>query len=216
MSVRSLSVLAGAASVLALGGCMSMPSMRTAEAPAERVRPAQQARPAPLEPVPAGRVAQAPLPPPGEAGASPTDPALAQTGATGTGLEAAAAALDRAPGDPAAASASGGASASEAASAPAAPAVQVGRTDLIGGWKLASGGESCQLTMVMTTWTGGYRASTRGCSSPALKNVSAWNLNGSQVTLMDDSGATVARLYPSSKSQFEGQTGGGQAVSVSR
>ena len=194
MSVRSLSVLAGAASVLALGGCMSMmPSQRTAEAPAARVRPVP-ARPAPLEPVPAGEVAQTPLPPPGEA-----HPALAQPGPAGTGLEAATAALGEGP-----------------AAEPAPAAVQVGRTDLIGGWRLASGGESCQLTMVMTTWTGGYRASTRGCSSPTLKGVSAWNLNGGQVTLMDDSGATVARLYPSSKSEFQGQTGSGESVSVSR
>ena len=41
----------------------------------------------------------------------------------------------------------------------------VGRTDLLGGWTITSGGDSCQLFMTLTSWTGGYRASTRGCNS---------------------------------------------------
>ncbi|MGQ7793914.1 AprI/Inh family metalloprotease inhibitor [Faunimonas sp. B44] len=94
--------------------------------------------------------------------------------------------------------------------------MDVGRTDLLGGWTVSSGGSSCQLFMSLTSWSGGYRATTRGCSAPALQGVSAWNLEGRQVTLVDQSGATVARLYPSSKTQFNGQTSGGAAVSFSR
>ncbi|MYZ49300.1 AprI/Inh family metalloprotease inhibitor, partial [Propylenella binzhouense] len=111
------------------------------------------------------------------------------------------------------------ASVGPAATAPApAPGggVEVGRTDLLGGWTISSSGSSCQLFMSLTTWTGGYRATTRGCSAPGLQGVSAWNLEGNQVRLVDGSGATVARLYPSSKTQFNGQTEAGAAVSFNR
>jgi hypothetical protein len=94
--------------------------------------------------------------------------------------------------------------------------VQVGRTDLLGGWTVAAAGDSCQLFMTLTTWSGGYRASTRGCSNAALTTISAWNMEGPQVQLLSDSGATIARLYPASKTQFNGQTEGGGPISVSR
>ncbi|MBZ8135024.1 hypothetical protein CLD20_17240 [Afifella sp. IM 167] len=92
----------------------------------------------------------------------------------------------------------------------------IGRTDLLGGWTVASGNDRCQLFMSLTSWSGGYRASTRGCGSAALQNVSAWNLTGNQVSLLDQSGSTVARLYSSSKTQFNGQTESGAAISVTR
>jgi hypothetical protein len=93
---------------------------------------------------------------------------------------------------------------------------QIGRTDLLGGWTISAAGASCQLFMTLTTWAGGYRASTRGCGDPGLQTVSAWNMEGSQVQLLNDAGATVARLYPQSKTQFTGQTEGGGPVTVSR
>lgn len=95
--------------------------------------------------------------------------------------------------------------------------VAVGRTDLLGGWSIASGGETCQLFMSLTTWTGGYRASTRGCSSPTLAGISAWDLSGSTVTLKGGDGATtVATLAATSPSRFTGTTAGGGAVTVAR
>lgn len=102
------------------------------------------------------------------------------------------------------------------ASTTAGGSVEVGRTDLLGGWTIASGGDSCQLSMTLTTWSGGYRASTRGCTNPALQKVSAWNMEGRQIMLLDDSGGTVARLQPSSKTSFNGQTAAGGPVSFSR
>ena len=102
-----------------------------------------------------------------------------------------------------------------AASAPSALAAGgsggLGRTDLLGGWTISSAGDSCQLFMTLTTWTGGYRASTRGCSSAALKSISAWNLDGKSVVLAGTGGAPVARLSSSGNNRFDGRTEGGAA-----
>jgi hypothetical protein len=110
--------------------------------------------------------------------------------------------------------------------APAAPAEQVaavdqgreiGRTDLLGGWTVASGGDSCQLFMTLTTWTGGYRASTRGCSSAALTSISAWKLNGNEVVLSAGEGTPVARLYAQGGNRYAGALEtGGAPITVSR
>lgn len=84
----------------------------------------------------------------------------------------------------------------------------IGRTDLLGGWTITSGADSCQLFMTLTTWTGGYRASTRGCNGTLLKSISAWSLAGSEVVLAGQAGAPVARLTSSGGNRFEGQAGG--------
>ncbi len=92
----------------------------------------------------------------------------------------------------------------------------LGRTDLLGGWTISSAGDSCQLFMTLTSWTGGYRASTRGCSNGTLKSISAWNLQGTQVTLAGTGGAPVAHLSASGNSRFDGTTDGGGKVSFFR
>ncbi len=93
---------------------------------------------------------------------------------------------------------------------------ELGRTDLLGGWSLKSGGDSCQLFMTLTSWTGGYRASTRGCQSPTLKGISAWSLNGSQVVLAGAGGAPVAHLNSAGTNSFAGTADSGQPISFSR
>ncbi len=92
----------------------------------------------------------------------------------------------------------------------------LGRTDLLGGWTITSGGDSCQLFMTLTTWTGGYRASTRGCNSDVLKSISAWNLQGKEVVLAGQGGTPVATLTSSGSNRFDGQTGQGAAVTFYR
>jgi hypothetical protein len=99
----------------------------------------------------------------------------------------------------------------------AAPGLEVGRTDLLGGWQLSSGGETCQLFMSLTQWTGGYRASTRGCQSPQLAGISAWELSGSTVTLKSGEGASqVASLVATEPQRFSGATSTGTPITVSR
>jgi len=92
--------------------------------------------------------------------------------------------------------------------APTNPAVaaDVRKADLIGGWTLASAGETCQLSMNLTTWSGGYRASTRGCVSDELKAIGAWDVAGKEILLKDASGAVVARLYAAAPNRYSGQT----------
>jgi hypothetical protein len=171
-----------------LAGCSAIPFG------GDRSRPAPP--PAPLAAAPTGSVSAAPLPPP-PASTVPT------TAAQPSGL----AALDP--------SLQGGTV--PAAAAPAAASqVEVGRTDLLGGWTINAAGETCQLFMTLTTWSGGYRASTRGCKNPELQKISAWNLEGSQVQLFNDSNTTVARLFAASKTQYNGQAEGGGPVTVSR
>lgn len=94
------------------------------------------------------------------------------------------------------------------AGAPASPgaSTEVRKADLIGGWTLASAGETCQLSMNLTSWSGGYRASTRGCVSDELKAVGAWDVAGKEILLKDASGAVVARLYAAAPNRYSGQT----------
>jgi hypothetical protein len=178
--------------VLALAGCgsvgaISFPSFgkKTAEADASDV----------IDPAAVPPVEQSQLPPP------PTD------GQTQDGQATVAEALPN------------GADASDptalpttsAPTPPAAAAGTIGRTDLLGGWTISSSGDSCQLFMTLTSWTGGYRASTRGCTSDTLKSISAWNLEGRQVVLAGQGGVALARLSSSGGNRFDGATEGGGA-----
>ena len=91
---------------------------------------------------------------------------------------------------------------------------QIGRTDLLGGWTITAGGDSCQLFMTLTGWTGGYRASTRGCNNATLKSISAWNLQGKQVILAGAGGTPIAHLASAGSSRFDGQIDG-QGTTIS-
>lgn len=97
-----------------------------------------------------------------------------------------------------------------------AGAREIGRSDMLGGWSLASGSDNCKLFMTLTTWSGGYRANSRGCTSPALQKISAWDLQGKQVILKDDTGTTVAQLYATSAESFNGRASTGAPISVYR
>jgi hypothetical protein len=129
-----------------------------------------------------------PLPPPADTGADSSLQPLAPPAGTTTALNA--------PSD-------------------AGVAGTVARTDLLGGWTITSGSDSCQLFMTLTSWTGGFRASTRGCNSTLLKGVSAWNLNGTSVVLAGQGGAPLATLTSSGNNRFDG-TANGQPITFYR
>lgn len=93
----------------------------------------------------------------------------------------------------------------------------LGRTDLLGGWTVTAGSDTCQLFMTLTAWTGGYRASTRDCSSQVLAQISAWDLDGQQVTLASADGTALATLTSVGGGRFEGTlAAGGTPISFFR
>jgi len=103
-----------------------------------------------------------------------------------------------------------------AAPQPSVSAVQLSRADMLGAWQLASTADTCQLFMTLTTWTGGYRATTKGCNSVELANVTAWDLQDNRVVLVGATGSQVASLTPSGGNRFSGATKSGAPVTVSR
>ena len=102
-----------------------------------------------------------------------------------------------------------------APTAPAGGGAAVSKEALVGAWKVSTGGSSCQVFMALTQWTGGYRAASRGCPGDAAK-IAAWDVSGSQVVLKDSTGNTVARLFSSGGSRYDGSTTGGAAISLAR
>lgn len=154
-------------------------------------------RPEPLSPAPSGQVTSNQLPPPTASG--PTDPSAfpPQPGA--------------APGtDVAVATPPPGTTASPPPNAPA-----VTKEAMVGAWKVSAGGNGCQMMLSLTKMSSDFRAASLRCPGDAA-GVAAWNVAGSQVVLKDNSGNTVARLYSSGPSRYDGQTSGGQPISFSR
>lgn len=97
----------------------------------------------------------------------------------------------------------------------AAAAPEVTREALIGRWSVESGGATCDVFLALTKWTGGYRAASRGCAGDAA-NISAWDVQGKQVILSDNSGNQIARLYQSGNERYDGSTSAGRPISLSR
>lgn len=95
--------------------------------------------------------------------------------------------------------------------------VEIGRTDLLGGWTVTSGTDTCELFMTLTAWVGGYRASTRGCQSTTLSGISAWNLENNIVVLALADGTPLAHLRATAATRFEGSIdAGGVPISFFR
>ncbi len=110
----------------------------------------------------------------------------------------------------------------QAALTPTKPSASTGgggtinRTDLLGSWKVTSSADSCQLSTSLTSWAGGYRASSRGCTSSDLVKISAWVVQGNQVILKGSDGSTAATLTSAGPERFSGTTASNQPVALSR
>ena len=103
----------------------------------------------------------------------------------------------------------------ETASAPTSGAA-VSEDDLIGAWSASTPAATCAINLSLTSWTGGYRASTRNCGDIQLATLSAWAVEGQQVTLKGADGAMLARLYRTGDTRYSGQLESGQAITVFR
>ena len=147
-------------------------------------------QPAPLQPAPSGNVtASTTLPPPAAPGTTPTDPAgFPEAPGGGTQM----AAVD-----------------------PAATAPDITTGSVVGAWNASVSGQSCQLITSLTKLGSNNRAASRACAAP-VDGVKAWNVAGKQLSLYDDTGSVVARLYSSGPEKFDGQTSTGLPISLSR
>jgi len=97
------------------------------------------------------------------------------------------------------------------------PTIDFGRNAVLGAWNVSTNADSCLLNLSLTTWTGGFRASTRKCSTDQLLGIGAWNVAGKQLTLFNKTGGLIARLVASGDNRFDGTTeAGGTSISVFR
>jgi hypothetical protein len=98
----------------------------------------------------------------------------------------------------------------------AASAAPPTREDLLGQWTIADNTVQCQLNVSLTGWQGGYRASTRNCHGSELRNVGAWNIQGSQIVLKNQDGGQIAVLQRSAARRFDGALSAGGPVAMLR
>ena len=87
---------------------------------------------------------------------------------------------------------------------------------LAGSWNVASDSSQCRAILAFTKWSGGYRATTLRCNSPELSTVTAWDIKGSKVVLVDGNGSQVASLGAVGAERYAGVTASGQPISFSR
>ncbi len=87
---------------------------------------------------------------------------------------------------------------------------------LAGSWNVASDSSQCRAILAFTKWSGGYRATTLRCNSPELSTVTAWDIKGSKVVLVDANGSQVASLGSVGTERYAGTTAAGKPISFSR
>ena len=100
--------------------------------------------------------------------------------------------------------------------APPVAGPEISREAMTGTWTVATDNPDCRIILAFTKWSGGYRAATRRCDAPELAAVTAWDVKGSQVVLVDGSGNTVASLYSSGPERYDGRTSGGKPIRFTR
>lgn len=96
-----------------------------------------------------------------------------------------------------------------------ATAQDVTKEQMVGSWRVASAGASCDMFLTLTNLGSGSRGGTRGCVGP-LATMGSWEVAGKQVVLKDRSGNVIGRLYRTANTQFDGTTNTGQPLSLSR
>ena len=145
-------------------------------------------QPEPLPAAPSGTVTGGQLPPPSSPGAFPEAPQNPQVAA---------------------------ASPTAPAAAPPANAPDVTKNGMLGSWNTSVGGSNCQVFLSLTKFGNASRGGSRGCSGD-IQKMRSWDVQGKQVVMFDESGNQIASLYSSGANRFDGQTTGGQSISLSR
>ncbi|MEM8794222.1 MAG: AprI/Inh family metalloprotease inhibitor [Pseudomonadota bacterium] len=97
------------------------------------------------------------------------------------------------------------------------PTLAFDQQAVLGLWNVAANGDVCALSLNLTTWTGGFRASTRKCTEEVLTRIGAWQLSGQDLLLFDAKGSPLARLAVSGPNRFDGMADSiNQQISVFR
>jgi len=99
---------------------------------------------------------------------------------------------------------------------PKATGQKITREGMAGSWNVPSDNAQCRIILAFTKWSGGYRAATRRCNSVEIGAVTAWDVKGQQVVLVDGAGTTIARLYASGASRYDGTLNSGKAITFAR
>lgn len=97
----------------------------------------------------------------------------------------------------------------------AASAPDIAKNSVVGSWKTLADGVNCQMFLTLTKYGDNSRGGTRGCSGD-LERMRGWNVSGKLLVLYDESGNRIGSLYSTGQERFDGQTAGGQAISLSR
>jgi hypothetical protein len=100
---------------------------------------------------------------------------------------------------------------------PTAPAdaPDVTKNSMLGSWGTSVAGSNCQVFLSLTKYGNASRGGSRGCSGE-MEKMRSWDVKGKQVVLFDDAGNQIASLYSSGNNRYDGQTAGGQPISLSR
>ncbi len=105
-----------------------------------------------------------------------------------------------------------------AAATPASPpasAPDLTPSTVGGVWTVSVSGQSCKIATSQTKFGQGYRAGPLRCPAP-VDGIKSWNVAGKQLSLYDENGGVMARLYSSGNERFDGQTSSGTPISLSR
>jgi len=96
-----------------------------------------------------------------------------------------------------------------------AGASDLNAASVAGVWNASVSGQSCKIATPQTKFGAGFRAGPLHCPAP-IDGIKSWNVAGKQLTLYDENGGSLARLYSSGGSKFDGQTSNGQPISLTR
>jgi hypothetical protein len=99
---------------------------------------------------------------------------------------------------------------------PPGGASDVTEDDLIGAWSATTPAATCSINLSLTTWQGGYRASTRNCGDVQMAGLTAWSIEGRQVILRGTDGVTLGRLFRTGPTRYAGQLESGDALTLFR
>jgi len=99
---------------------------------------------------------------------------------------------------------------------PANGGPKITREGMAGSWNVPSDNGQCRIILAFTKWSGGYRAATRRCNSPEIATITAWDVKGQRVVLVDNTGNMVASLYASGGNRYDGTTNSGKPITFSR